>query len=219
MRDTLGKTLFAPVAVPTLRHDVLELVTAAIFRGTIKAGERLNETRIARELGLSRAPIREALLRLQEQGMVINNPRRGMFVIHLEDSDVDKINGLRVLLEGEALRACRGRLDTRAEARLERALERLERAETAAPDIRARLDFDLHRAIWKASGNEYLERTLNGLAAPLFAHSVLRFMQNEEKRHLIRPHRPLLDYAFGLSNGCPEALVAEHLRVPWPRPE
>jgi DNA-binding GntR family transcriptional regulator len=174
----MARTLFSPVEVPTLKHNLVELLTEAIFSGKIKPGERLNESQLARDLKVSRAPIREALQQLEEQGLVINHPRRGMFVVFLEDEDIQKINSVRLILEAEALRLCRARITPPGLAKLTQALERLERAESALPNVRARLDFDFHRAIWNLTGNEYLERVLTSLTAPLFAHSVIRILKS-----------------------------------------
>ena len=78
-----------------------------ILTGKYKPGMRLNESQIARELNISRIPVREALSQLQEQGLVQNRERRGMFVTHIGPQEVEHIFALRLLLEGEALRLAR----------------------------------------------------------------------------------------------------------------
>lgn len=212
-------SLFAPVAVSTLKQNIAGVLTEAIFSGKLKPGERLNESQLARELHVSRAPIREALQQLQEQGLVLNSPRRGMFVVHLEDEDIQKINSVRLILEAEAFRLCRAKLTSQQETKLLQMLDRIEKSESASPSLRARYDFEFHRAIWSLTGNEYLERTLHGLTAPLFAHSVLRIMKSEKIRHIIHSHRPLMAFLQGKSKLAAEEIIADHLRVPWVRPE
>jgi DNA-binding GntR family transcriptional regulator len=211
--------VFAPVSVNTVKHNVVGVLTEAIFSGKMKPGERLNESQLARELHVSRAPIREALQQLQEQGLVLNNPRRGMFVVHLEEDDIRKMNSVRLLLEAEALRLCKANLTPQIEAKLTQLLERLEKSESATASSRVKLDFDFHKTIWAACGNEYLERTLNGLSAPLFAHSVLRFVKSDKIKHIVFSHRPLLDFIKGNTKVSAEKIVAEHLRVPWTHSE
>ncbi|MGA8266797.1 MAG: GntR family transcriptional regulator, partial [Candidatus Acidiferrales bacterium] len=88
----------------TLKEQVVRLLRTAILSGKISAGGRLNESQLARELGVSRVPIREALQQLEQQGLVVNVPRRGKFVISLSDEEIQKINSLRLILEAEALR-------------------------------------------------------------------------------------------------------------------
>jgi DNA-binding GntR family transcriptional regulator len=213
-----NSTMFSPVNLPTLKHNVIELVAEAIFSGKIKPGERLNESQLARELCVSRAPIREALLRLQEQGLVLNHPRRGMFVVHLEADDILNINAVRVLLEGEALRLCRKNLTRQREAKLIQLLERMERSESLGPHARVHLDLDFHRAIWSQAGNQYLERLLVGLTAPLFAHAVLSNRKIDEVRDIIKSHRPLLAFVQGKSKESAENVLAAHLKIPWSPP-
>src|SRR5689334_4432403 len=95
----------------TLKDRAVELLTDAILNGRIKPGERLNESQLAREFHVSRAPVREALQQLQEQSLIVNVPRRGMFVVSLEEEDIQKINSLRIVLESEALRLARKHLN------------------------------------------------------------------------------------------------------------
>jgi DNA-binding GntR family transcriptional regulator len=211
--------MFSAVEVPTLKSKGVEILTEAIFSGKIKPGERLNESQLSRELKISRAPIREALQQLEEQGLVVNQARRGMFVVYLEPADVEKINSIRIILEAECLRLARKRLNAQSEGKLAQLLEKVELSETAAPNMRVRLDFDFHKAIWAMSGNEYLERMLTGLSGPLFAHSVLRIMKSDKIRHIIYSHRPLLAFVQGKLKQSAETVMAEHFKVPWSKPD
>jgi len=208
---------FNPMAVTTLKENIAETLTDAIFSGKLKPGERLNESQLSRELKVSRAPIREALQHLQEQGLVMNSPRRGMFVVLLEDDDVEKINSVRLVLEAECFRLARLNMGKSDATRLLNLLDRLEQSEAASPSVRARYDFEFHRAIWRLCGNEYLERTLHGLTAPLFAHSVLRIIRSEQVRLTVRSHRPLMDYLQGNAPISAGELIADHLNITWIR--
>jgi DNA-binding GntR family transcriptional regulator len=210
---------FAPVKLATLKENVVEIISGAIFTGRMKPGERVNESQLARELQVSRAPIREALQQLQEQGLIINHPRRGMFVVHLEDEDLQKINSVRLVLEAEALRLARARFTPAARARLAQVLERMERAESAAPSVRVKLDTEFHKTIWALTGNEFMERTLTSLTAPLFAYGVIKAMKADKVRHVIYSHRPLLEFLTGTTNAPAESVLADHLKIPWDSPD
>lgn len=209
---------FAPVVLPTLKHNIVEIISEAIFTGKIKPGERLNESQLARDLRVSRAPIREALQQLQEQGIIVNHPRRGMFVVHLEDEDLQKINSVRIILEAEAFRLARANYTPPARGKLTQILDKMERSEGAAPSVRVKLDFEFHKMIWSLTGNEYLERTLASLTAPLFAYGVIRAMKSDKVRHVIFSHRPLLDFLDGESSDTAEQVLAAHLNIPWTQP-
>jgi DNA-binding GntR family transcriptional regulator len=210
---------FAPVRLATLKDNIVEILSEAIFTGRMKPGERVNESQLARELEVSRAPIREALQQLQEQGLIINHPRRGMFVVHLEDEDLQKINSVRLVLEAEALRLARANFSRAAHARLTQVLERMERAENAAPGARVKLDAEFHKTIWALTGNEFMERTLSSLTAPLFAYGVIKAMKADKVRHVIYSHRPLLEFLLGTTKASAESVLADHLKIPWDRPD
>ena len=89
----------------TLKAHLVATLREAIIARKFKPGERLNESQLARQYGVSRIPVREALQQLQEQGLVMNHPRRGMF-INILSEDCQKINSLRIVLEAEALNFC-----------------------------------------------------------------------------------------------------------------
>ena len=99
----------------TLKDRTVEVLVDAILSGKIRPGERLNESQLARDLRVSRAPVREALQQLQEQSLIVNIPRRGMFVVSLDEEDIQKINSLRIVLEAEALRLVRRHLTPQRE--------------------------------------------------------------------------------------------------------
>ncbi len=82
----MAAPLLRPIAArATLKEDIAELLANSILSNKFQPGQRLNESELARQLKVSRAPIREALQQLQEQGLIIQNPRRGMFVVILKD--------------------------------------------------------------------------------------------------------------------------------------
>jgi DNA-binding GntR family transcriptional regulator len=83
---------------------VTELVRNAIIEGRIAPGERLKEEELARELGISRTPVREALLVLQAEGLVDAAPNRGATVRSHSADDLDELYEMRALLEGYAAR-------------------------------------------------------------------------------------------------------------------
>ena len=80
-----------------LRAHVVDTLSAAILAGRYRPGARLNEGRIAREPHISRIPVREALSRLQEQGLVQDRERRGMFVTDPGPEEVQQIGALRAV--------------------------------------------------------------------------------------------------------------------------
>lgn len=202
----------------TLRQQSVELLSKAILSSKIKPGERLNESELARKLHVSRAPIREALQQLQEQGLIVNVPRRGMFVVSLDEESIQKINSLRVVLEAEALRLARLNAGQKEKEKLTHVIEKMERMRHVPTNEMIRVDMEFHRMIWSFTKNEYLEKTLASLTAPLFAHSMLMLFREEKQRMVLDSHRPLQAYVLGNSNQSAEKVMLDHLTLRWVDP-
>src|SRR5207245_11082390 len=88
----------------TLKTYLMATLREAIISGKFKPGDRLNESQLARRYNVSRIPVREALKQLQEQGLVMNHPRRGMFLNILSEDECARNNSMLINIEPEALR-------------------------------------------------------------------------------------------------------------------
>jgi DNA-binding GntR family transcriptional regulator len=208
--------------VRTLKEQVVKLLREAILSGRIKPGQRLNESELSRDLGLSRIPVREALQKLQEQGLVVDVPRRGKFVINLTEEEIQKINSLRIILEGEALRLARGKITGEGIRDLEKLVVKMERFREAPEFEASALDIEFHRTIWTYSGNEYLAKTIEGITIPLFAHRVLWRINREMLGWgsiLSNQHRALVNYIEGKVDRPAEEVMLEHLSYRYQQPE
>jgi DNA-binding GntR family transcriptional regulator len=205
-------------APPTLRAHVVKMLSADILAGKYRPGDRLNESQIARELNISRIPVREALSQLQEQGLVQNRERRGMFVTNLGPEEVAQISSLRIILETEALRLARQRMTPQVIAQLEQLVTRMDAWKGTLLEAAA-LDLEFHRVLWKAAGNPYLERVLNSLMVPLFAHRTLEHVTHEIRLWRLSHHRIILDSVAGRSTIDPQEALLNHLRMAYAEPE
>lgn len=203
----------------TLKAHLVTSLRDAIVARTFKPGDRLNESQLARKYGVSRIPVREALLHLQEQGLVMNHPRRGMFVNILSDDDCQKINSLRVILEAEAIKLCRARLTAASESELLVLVERMEKWNAGSEVEAAALDLEFHRALWTLSGNSVLEKVLNSQVPMLFAHQALEYTNHQKRLWPLNHHRQLLDVVLGKSEKTAEEAMIEHLRLRYTNPE
>ncbi len=203
----------------TLRDDISELLLDAILSGKLRPGDRLNESALARQLQVSRAPIREALQTLQEQGLVVNQPRRGMFVVSLSEEELQKINSLRLVLEAEALRLCAARSTPQNLRKMEQLADRMERSTGTTALEATRMDLEFHRAMWSFSGNEFLEKTLTSVTAPLFAYAVLTKPKAEKMRMILDSHRPLVEFVAGASSRTADDVIFDHLSLRWNDPD
>jgi DNA-binding GntR family transcriptional regulator len=208
----------APSAPSTLKAHVYNILRNAIVSGRYKPGSRLNESQLAREFNISRIPIREALMQLQEHGLVMNHERRGMFVTELSDEDVQRINSVRIVLEAEAIKLARARMTRQIAAHLTSLVDQMESLGDSSEMESATLDLEFHRTIWEAADNPYLSKTLDSLSTVLFAHTALENASTETKHWRLNHHRALLNVALGKSDTPAEQAVMEHLGMHYKDP-
>lgn len=202
-----------------LKAYLVEKLRDAIIARKYKPGDRLNETSLALQFNVSRVAVREALMQLQQRGLVMNHPRRGMFVNSLIETDAQKINSVRIVLEAEALRLCRGKLTKQIAKHLDGLVTRMERGQSNSQFETAEMDLNFHRAIWLYSENSYLAKALNSFVPILFAHRALDSISDEQMRWHLSHHRLLLDVIKGVSSQSPEEAILAHLRIGYTNPE
>src|SRR6478735_6062976 len=145
------------------REDVKEFLLDAILKGELQPGDRIIETRVAQQIGVSQGPVREALRDLELFGFVVSEPFRGTRVRETSREDLIDLYEIRAALEGVAAREAARRIDLETLQRLDSLLE-LMRA-TAAIGDRANYidaDNDFHRVIVQASGNRMLLQMWEG---------------------------------------------------------
>ena len=140
-----------------LREEIREQLIDDILSGRLPPGTRIVETRLAQELGVSQAPVREALRDLELFGFVTSSPFRGTQVREISPEDLLEIYPVRAALEAVAARTAASRIDDETLARLEKHVGAMREA-AAKGDHRAHVDADyaFHQAIIKASGNRML---------------------------------------------------------------
>lgn len=148
------------LARSSLADSTAEILRERIIQGVFAPGTRLVEVDIARRLGTSRAPVREALAMLRAEGLAYEEPGRGSFVAKLSRDEVEEVYELRAALESAAARLVIDRGDPADVAALDRVLATMRRT-VAAKDRRAFIDADLalHGELCKRSGNRRLYRT------------------------------------------------------------
>jgi len=140
-----------------ITDTVYESVKIAILDNTLKAGSRLVESSIAAELGVSNTPVREALTRLEREGLVTILPHRGAVVSSFAIEDILEIGEVRELIEAHAIRKAVERRTPEVLAQLQAILDECAPL-VEAFDLRSlnRLDVEFHRLIVRASGNRRL---------------------------------------------------------------
>lgn len=143
----------------TTPAEVQRVLRLAILNGSFPPGSQLREAHLAAELGISRAPLREAFTRLEEEGLLVRVAFRGAFVAEVSETTVAEIAAIRFLVEPHAADEAARRLDGQMPARLGElvgALRTAADADDRPATIEAHLAF--HRFFYEHSGNEVLLR-------------------------------------------------------------
>jgi DNA-binding GntR family transcriptional regulator len=169
---------------------VYESLRDAISDGRIAGGERVREEDVARNLGVSRTPVREALQRLHQRGILILGPGRGFVVAQLSHGQVLELYAMREILEGSAARFAALHASADEIATL---YELQEQLRTADDDmLHVSLNRRFHQAIYEAAHNRYLMQTLESLndSFALLRSSTFRLPHrtrdsDEERRRII----------------------------------
>ena len=147
-----------------LRHEVLTALRTAILADEIKAGSRLLEADVAAQMGVSRAPVREAIRQLEQEGLVEFFPHRGATVVGLPESEIDAIYEMRAVVEGRAMAAATLTADESAFDRLDALVADMAVAlESDDLDAIADVDWQFHGAIVELSGFTLLRRIWSSL--------------------------------------------------------
>jgi DNA-binding GntR family transcriptional regulator len=158
LRDVFAhKQLWESIA-DQLRDEILD--------GRLAAGSRLLETELAERFGVSRGPVRDALVGLARQGLAVDLPRRGTFVSSLTEQDLDEVYVLRRAIEEAAVRLAIARAPEEAVAEMYARLDEVEAA-YAGDDLAAAWEADMafHRSYCRMSGNGRLAELFEGLAS------------------------------------------------------
>jgi DNA-binding GntR family transcriptional regulator len=142
-------------------------IKKAIYAGELRPRERIIEEVIAARLQCSRGPVREALLRLERDGLVVTIPRRGTFIHDISSESIDVVFRIRGKLEGLCVRYMREEMGPKEEAILLERLAKMKDAALNADDEQfLQSDMKLHQTIWRLAGREQLYRTLNSVMNP-----------------------------------------------------
>jgi DNA-binding GntR family transcriptional regulator len=166
----------APVQLPRqlLSDHVYGLLRSWIVGGELVPGQRLVESEIARQVGTSQAPAREAIKRLAHEGLVISQPRRGTYVSQVSERQAQEVRDIRVMFEEYAARRATGRLDEERLRLLDGDVTLLRRAAESG-DIGAFRDADMsfHRHVCEAAGNAALIRLWRMIESSMWGLHVL----------------------------------------------
>lgn len=175
-----------------LRDVVFNTLRQAILKGELKPGERLMEMALAERLGVSRTPIREAMRKLELEGLVVMVPRRGAQVANITEKDLNDVLEVRIALENMAIeKACRRMTEEQMKKLWMAAREFEQNMEDGNLVKLAEADVKFHEIIYEASGNARLIQVLNNLREQIYRYRVEYLKEEETRQVLVREHQEL----------------------------
>lgn len=145
----------------TLRKEIRDYIQQQIASGRFKAGDRIVETQMARELGVSQAPVREAILELAAMGLLEERPYSGSFIRKLTAADIEDIYNTRAFLDEYAARRAAQRIGLEQLEKMEALLREMDEAEN--PHDFVEKDIAFHAMVVDAAGSPALKKVWESL--------------------------------------------------------
>ena len=169
-----------------LRDVVFNTLRQAILRGEFKPGERLMEIQLANKLGVSRTPIREAIRKLELEGLVIMIPRKGAEVADITEKSLRDVLEVRKALEELAVQLACEKITQEELEELEKAGENFKKVLNRSKDITevAEADVRFHDVIYMATDNQKLIHLLNKLREQMYRYR-LEYIKDADKRQIL----------------------------------
>lgn len=181
----LGMDEFLP-----LRDVVFNTLRQAILTGELKPGERLMEIHLANRLGVSRTPIREAIRKLELEGLVTMIPRRGAEVAKITEKSMKDVLEVRRTLDALSAELACERITPEDEKALEKACRDFEEAvKTKDTKVIAKADVAVHDIIAAATGNQRLIQLINNLAEQMYRYRFEYIKDATQHERIIKEHR------------------------------
>lgn len=168
-----------------LRDVVFNTLRQAILKGELAPGERLMEIQLAERLGVSRTPIREAIRKLELEGLVLMIPRKGAEVAKISEKSLRDVLEVRRSLEELAIELACQRMTPEAVDELEKKQEEFKEAvEQGNPMEIAETDEAYHDVIYKGTCNDRLVQMINNLREQMYRYR-LEYIKDEDKRQIL----------------------------------
>ena len=178
-----------------LRDVVFNTLRQAILRGELKPGERLMEIQLANKLGVSRTPVREAIRKLELDGLVLMIPRKGAEVAQISEKSLRDVLEVRRSLEALAVRLACERISQQALSELKEAEEAFE--EVLGNDditVVAEADVAFHSIIYISTDNQRLIQLLIKFREQMYRYRVEYLKRRECHSQLLSEHRDMIQF-------------------------
>jgi DNA-binding GntR family transcriptional regulator len=187
---------FSVIQPVSLREQVVEQIRTAIIEGRLKLGDHIVENSLTMQLGVSRTPVREALILLERDGLVVSHPHRGSFVRTFTEADIEAVFTMRTTLENFAAEIIVGQLDDSDFKRLYGSIEQQQKAIQRSDYKHVRsIDMAFHQFIVDRSDHALLARNWRQIVAQIAAVLYIRAeaIPDYDEHLAIRDHTSIVD--------------------------
>jgi len=176
-----------------LREVVFKTLRQSILTGELKPGERLMEIHLAEKLGVSRTPIREAIRKLELEGLVTMIPRRGAEVAKISEKNLKDVLEVRTCLDSLAVRLACQRITDEQIDDLKKACDDFVLAtKTGEATAITKADVKLHDVIVRATGNERLQQMINTLSEQMYRYRLEYIKDKTTHERLVQEHNRII---------------------------
>ena len=195
-----------------LRDVVFNTLRQAILRGELKPGERLMEIQLANKLGVSRTPIREAIRKLELEGLVLMIPRKGAEVADITEKSLKDVLEVRRALGELSVKLTCDRITKEEIKELEQAAENF-RKTMKSKDITeiAEADVRFHDVIYTATKNQKLIQLLNNLHEQMYRYRIEYLKDEEVYPKLLKEHKEIIERINRGEKEEAARIVCEHI--------
>lgn len=195
-----------------LRDVVFHTLRQAILRGELKPGERLMEIQLANKLGVSRTPIREAIRKLELEGLVLMIPRRGAEVAEITEKSLRDVLEVRGALEELAVDLACERITSEDIDKLREAAKQFEEVSKSA-DVTALAEADVkfHDIIYFATENQRLIQLLYNLREQMYRYRVEYLKRPEVHATLFAEHEHIIECIVKRDNVAAKRAISTHV--------
>ncbi|MCR5784712.1 MAG: GntR family transcriptional regulator [Eubacterium sp.] len=173
-----------------LREVVFHTLRDQILRGELEPGERLMEVHLAEKLGVSRTPVREAIRKLEDEGLAVVNPRRGAEVAKMSEKDMDDVLQIRLSLDALAVRMACDHMTDENQKKIHQAMVGFERA-VAKGNLKeiAEADEKFHDEIYNSTNNSKLIVIITTIREQMFRYRFEYIKDASNYPRLVEEHR------------------------------
>jgi DNA-binding GntR family transcriptional regulator len=217
----LNNQFFQPrkAKISSLADQVYEFVRASIIRGELPEGEKLVELDIASQMGTSQGPVREALQRLERDGLVERRARSATYVTSISLDEVYELFSIRSVIEGFAVQRTAQKITSDQCENLAELIQKMAQAGAQQEIIKlAEYDLQFHQCLVEWSGNTSLLRVWRPLSS-----QIERFIVHSHPTHypdfveIGTRHQPIIDALRQHDGDLASRIVREHIMLIWSR--